>query len=256
MRVTKADAPMTQVSHAEVTKSSPNTIRVRQPTQIHRLLNDLHDAKALVTVALPDTGELFNSAVLAVKGGEKGGLLLDELTPRHGHDRLLEKRSLQIYGRLHGLSIRFNTELLSAGEHKGIAFYRVKLPIEVEHGQKRAYYRVRVGLGMKVPVSVLGDTDAALDGELRDISIGGIGAAFPPNAQIDSGAEVESCWIDLPGGEAISCAIKVRHTEVDTSHRELHVGASFMGLTPAQERVIQRCIHSLEREEIRRKTRS
>lgn len=247
---------MTQMLQAEPPKPSPNTILVRQPSLIHRLLNELHDAKVLVTVSLPDTAELFNSAVLAVKFGDDGAVLLDELTPRHGHDCLLEKRSLQVYGRLHGLSVRFNTELLDAGEDKGIAFYRVRLPTEVEHGQKRAYYRVRVGLGFKVPVTLAGETDTAVDGELRDISIGGIGAAFPVNAPIESGADVESCWIDLPGGEAVSCALKVRHTEVDTSHRELRVGASFAGLTPAQERVVQRCIHTLEREEIRKKGRS
>lgn len=247
---------MTQTPNPEATKAPANTIRVRHPSQIHRLLSDLHDSKALVTVALPDTGELFSSAVLAVKAGEKGGLLLDELNPRHGHDQLLEKRHLQVYGRLHGLSVRFDTELVSAGERQGIAFYKLRLPVEIEHGQKRAFYRVRVGLGLKVPVTLLGDSESTFDGELRDISIGGIGAVFPTATPIDAGACIESCLIDLPGGEAVSCSLKIRHTEVDTSHQELHIGASFTELTPGQERAIQRCIHSLEREEIRKKTRS
>jgi c-di-GMP-binding flagellar brake protein YcgR len=247
---------MNQTARIPVTESSRNTTIIREAARIRRLLNDLKDAKALVTVSVPGAGELFNSAILGVKAGPEGPVLLDELKPSHGHELLLGARRLQVQGRLEGLSVRFETELLSSGVAKGLAFYRVRLPEELEHDQKRQYYRVRVGLNLKLPVVVLDQADLTLDGELRDISVGGIGAAFTPGVPIESGMAIEACWIDLPGGESVSCGLKVRHTEVDTPHRELHVGASFVGLTPAQERVVQRCIHTLEREEIRRKTRA
>lgn len=227
---------------------------VRDRARIVKLLTELQEQHALITVALPATNELYNSAVLAVSSAN-GTVTLDELTPPEGHASLLKQRTMQVFTRLDGVSLRFASELVDAGQEGGIPLYRVRLPEVVYHGQKRSHYRVRVALGLKVPVSLSHEDAQALNGQLRDLSIGGFGAAFPLSAQIRQGQRIEAGWIDLPGGTTLSCGLEIRYAAPDPVHRELRVGAAFLGLTPAQERAVQRCVHDLEREQIRRQTR-
>lgn len=231
-----------------------DALPVRDKAHILKLLRDLQEHKTLVTVALPDTNDLYNSAVLEVDAAA-GTLTLDELTPAPGHQRLLRERELMVFARLSGLSLRFETELMEAGEQDGIALYRLALPEVLYHGQKRSHYRVRLGLGLRVPVILAHDESHSINGELRDLSIGGLGAAFPLDTPIAEGERIYSCWVDLPGGGTLSCTLEVRHVSRDPERGELRIGARFVELNPAQERMLQRCVYHLEREHLRRQAR-
>lgn len=230
-----------------------DALPVRDRAHILKLLRDLQAQKTLVSVALPETNDLYNSAVLEVDG--RGTFTLDELTPRPGHERLLRSGRLMIFARLHGLSLRFETRLLEAGEEDGVALYRLALPEVLYHGQKRSHYRVRLGLGQQAAVILSRDEAHSINGELRDLSIGGLGAAFPPNTPFTVGELIDSCWVDLPGGGTLSCALEVRHISLDTNRGELRIGARFVALNPAQERMVQRSVYHLERERLRRQAR-
>lgn len=231
-----------------------DAVEISDPHQIKRLIGELKERRVLITVALPDVPDLYNSAVLDVDGAQRQ-LVLDELTPSPGHERLLNSRELMVYARLDGLSVRFQSALVSHAHENGIALYHVELPERLYHGQKRSYYRVRVGLGVRLPVIVEREDQPTIDGELRDLSVGGVGMAFAPQTRIQQGEHLSNCVIDLPDGGTLSCSLEVRYASVDENHQELRIGARFANLTPAQERSVQRCVHDLEREHIRRQTR-
>ena len=242
-------------SHGTGGLADDDALPVTDRNRIVQFLAGLQERHALISVSLPDTNQLYNSAVLGVSA-QAGTVTLDELTPEEGHVRLLGERRLQVFARLDGVSLRFESELIDSATEDGIALYHIRLPELVYHGQKRNHYRVRVAIGLKVPVSLSQDDTQTLNGQLRDLSIGGFGAAFPIDARIRAGQRIECGWIDLPGGTTVSCGLEIRYAAPDPVHRELRVGAAFLGLTPVQERAVQRCVHDLEREQLRRQTRN
>jgi c-di-GMP-binding flagellar brake protein YcgR len=230
-----------------------DSVSVRETTQVLRLLSGLRDGHCIVSVCTPDSDELFNSALLESRGGD--GLTLDELTPGHGNRRRQPGDTLLCFSRLDGLSVRFETRITAVEVQDGAPLYHCQWPTEVFHGQKRSHYRVRIGLGLKVPLILSNQEDRAINGELRDLSIGGLGASFPEDTPVASGQQIPACWLELPDSGAIFCGLEIRHVSRDPQHRELRVGAAFTDLTPAQERAVQRCITALERERRRRETR-
>ncbi len=227
---------------------------VKEPLRIVRLLKDVRDTHALVTVTIPERNQIYNSAILEIDS-DKSEILLDELTPPEGHQQLLESRELSAYARVRGVGVYFRTSLREAGIENNIAFYRAGLPQMLFYGQKRSHYRVRVGLGQLAPVMLTEEEKSITEGQLRDLSVGGIGASFPSGVPIKVGDRFASCLIELPGGGAISCAIEVRFAQVDPQHRQMRVGACFVNLDAAQERMVRRCVTELEREAIRKQPR-
>lgn len=231
-----------------------NTELVNEPLRIQNLLKSVLDAHALVTISIPERAEVYNSAVLDIDA-DKGELKLDELTPDEGHRHLLAARHLSAFARIKGVGLYFEAPLLEVGVEDNIAYYRIKLPELVFYGQKRSHYRVRVGLSAHAGVT-LGNADKHIaEGELRDISAGGIGASFAASTPLNIGDVIADCLIELPGGGALHCSLEVRYAKHDTAHHTLHLGACFIGLKPAEERLIRRCVSNLEREALRKQPR-
>jgi c-di-GMP-binding flagellar brake protein YcgR len=231
--------------------ADPQSQLVTLAPQIHQLLGGLREHRAVVSASTPDSDALFNTALLGLDL-EQNGLFLDELTPRHGNRGRRVGEQLLCFSRLSGLSVRFETEIRAITHQNGVALYFCSLPTEVFHGQKRAHFRIRIGLGLKVPLILSNTEDKAFNGELHDLSLGGLGASFPAQTPIASGHRIPACWLELPEAGAIYCALEIRHVTQDEQSGELRAGCAFIDLTPMQERTIQRTISAMERERRRR----
>ena len=230
-----------------------NTEVVEERLRIIGLIKQLVESHALVQVTLPGNNESYNSAVIAIDT-DRNTLTLDELAPNDGNDRLKLTRHCSVYGRVKGVGIYFEVDIDEIGSEQGVALYRAAIPGLVFYGQKRSHYRVHVGLGISAPL-VLGDApgDGLSQGQLRDLSLGGLGAAFPLTAPIRVGDTFARCVVELPGIGSMECGLEVRFAQRDEARRELVVGARFTRLNAQQERAIQRCVYALEREGLRRR---
>jgi c-di-GMP-binding flagellar brake protein YcgR len=221
------------------------------PAQIAAMCRQIIEARALVTVAIPGVEGRFISALLDVNADARY-LLMDELTPAPGHAQLILHKRLQAMIKYHGIEVRFKAELEAAGGQSGIAFYRMILPTELHYLQRRAHFRVRLGYGLTVPVSLSLDEAHHLEGRLSDLSAGGIGAELPDGMRLEQGQVVHDCQIKLADDKFIDGEVEVRYIKQDTQSHHQHLGARFLSLTPKQQNTLRRFIKEIEREMLRR----
>ena len=223
--------------------------KVTDPARIAGLLLRLKENRSLLRITLPGSTESFNSAILDVTP-EQHYLIIDELNPVNGHQLLLEAGRLNASAQLRGVDMRFDSALESAGESKGVAFYRIALPLTLDYLQQRAHYRAKVSMAKAIEISIVRTNGETYSGYLNDISIGGIGIRFN-DAQLPKmarGERIPQCHINLPTGVDIHCRIEIRFTSVsvDSSHRM--IGGRFIHLNASQEAAIAQYVAALDRE--------
>jgi len=225
------------------------TEKVTDKARITGLLTKLLDSRGLLSVNLPGSKELYNSAIIEVHA-QQGYLVVDELNPRSGHALLLKAGKMNIQTQLHGVDIRFDGLLESSDESDGAALYRVVFPSTLDYHQQRAFYRAKVSMARPIEVTLDRIKGETLSGFLNDISVGGIGIRFTTAlpASLIRGERIPKCQIKLPTGEEIYCKLEIRFisTAIEGGHRLL--GARFIQLTPSQEAAVARYVAALDRE--------
>jgi c-di-GMP-binding flagellar brake protein YcgR len=226
--------------------------QLTDPVQIGALLKKVKDSRTLIQVTVPGRSAEYNSALLDINR-EQGYLLLDELTPPDGHQLLREQGRLTVVIRLRGVSMRFTSNVLEIGGQAGIAFYRVEFPRQLYYLQRRAYYRVKLGMGLLVPLSITYEVSQSLEGYLDDISVGGIGAELKQHLPFNRGDLLPACAIQLPSGEKVDCEMEVRFISQDDAQNKFHLGARFINLDRPRQSKLKRFVAETERELLRRK---
>lgn len=225
---------------------------VTDPMQIAALLKKVKDSRTLIQVTLPGRATEYNSALLDIQP-EQGYLLLDELTPAEGHQLLTAQCELTATIRLRGVDMRFTGTVQEIGGQAGIAYYRVEFPQRLYYRQRRAAYRVRLGMGLLIPFNIAREDGKPYQGRLDDISLGGLGAELKQQTPFDPGDLLPGCAIQLPNGDKIDCEIEVRYISKDQQHKKFHLGARFVNLDRTHQHILQRFVAEAERELMRRK---
>jgi c-di-GMP-binding flagellar brake protein YcgR len=226
------------------------TEKIADPVRIGGLLARLKNERALLSVSVSASSELYNSAVLEVHP-DRGYFVIDEMSPAEGNRHLQKVSRLRLRARLKGVEVSFEALLESTGKQDGVIYYRLVFPAFVYYHQQRAHYRARVGHAKSIPVQIVRANGKEVTGELNDISIGGIGVRFPSGlpADIARGEEIQRCRIRLSSGEEIACRIEVRFISVGVSGgANRMMGARFLELSPIQQATIARFVASLDRE--------
>jgi c-di-GMP-binding flagellar brake protein YcgR len=231
--------------------------QVTLPMQIAGILRRLQDAHALVHVSRPGDHESWLSAVLEVHPTE-GYLLLDELTPRDGNALIRDANRIIVSAQIQGVDISFATRLLEAGVSDGLAIYRVAVPDNVRYWQRRASYRARVSAANVVAVTLAQNSELVLEGELYDISSGGIGTRHrrPRGIVPLLGETWSQCEIKLPRNEIIRCALEIRFVGQDARTSHLRLGGRFIDISRPSLKAVEAFVAHLEREQLRRKRRA
>ncbi len=251
---TLAEAPMEHdPSHAAVEYSGTNE-KITHPAQIAGLLRRVHEERALLTISLPGSNDQFKSVVLEVDLA-KNFVLLDELHPHDGHGRLLAVKKFHAHTRLKGVDISFGGILEGATQENGMALYQVALPTQILYRQRRSSFRVRVGAGLIVPVTLSNQNLLQLQGELCDISTGGIGLRLKldPTQAIDNGSIFPDCNIQLPSNEHVHSGLELRFISPADARNMVRFGGRFLGLESSNQKLIEHFVASLERELLRRR---
>jgi len=227
---------------------------IRDHQLVCTLLRRVSEQRALLRVTLPDSRVTYHSAILRLEPDD-GYLVLDELNPRQGHERLLVERRLHASAMVQGAEIRFGAELQAVGEQEAIAFYRVRLPDELVYLQRRASFRVHVPLSAPLAASFQWEEDDPLRGRVTDLSEGGVGVEFSCHVQLAPG-EILPCELHLPDGERLACDLEVRYAKAEESPQRMRMGGRFLELPPQQRKALARLVADLQRELIRKGPRS
>lgn len=245
-----ADLPAT----GRASEYQGKTEKVTHIPQIIGLLRRIRDQRVLLSVTVPGHGEVFNSLLLQVDTDRKL-ILLDELNPRAGHELVLQTGELRVHCQCQGVELGFAAQVDVGQGKNGISFYRAALPGSINYLQRRGSYRVRVGLDLAVPLQMPVDQSTLIEGELLDLSMGGLGASLDNNLRLERG-QVVPCTLNLPKSEPLQVQIEIRFIRADEHKPVQRIGASFRNLDSRQQTLLRRLVTQLEREMLRRKARS
>jgi c-di-GMP-binding flagellar brake protein YcgR len=219
------------------------------PAQIAGVLKRLQEAHVLLRVSIPGEHQAYLSALLEVHPVD-GYLLLDEINPPEGNAALQRTRRLGVSAQLQGVDISFTTELLDAGSNEQIAYYRLAMPKGLRYVQRRTSFRARINLARMVPVMLTRDDGTTLEGQLFDISVGGIGTRHKPakSSIIQQGEIWNECVIRLDGKQEVHSAIEVCFIGEDSRTKQMRLGGKFINLTRPQLKLIENFVAALERD--------
>lgn len=230
------------------------TEKITATGRISGLLSRVRDNHTLLTVTLPNNNKIFNSIILDIDN-EQSQFELDELSPKYGHELLLETGSLQIQTRLDGVDISFSCHLKAVDQQEGIAFYRMALPEVLLYRQQRADFRVPISAGRPGGIYLVCENGKEIEGYLRDLSISGVGLRFATTMaeELKQGEIISQCVLDMPNNKVIQCPIQIRYVNPQHNGKFCIVGAKFIDLSKKDEKAIVRLVTMLDRE-IRKKT--
>lgn len=245
-----ADSPATD----RASEYQGKTEKVTHLPQIIGLLRRIRDQRVLLSASVPGHPGVFNSLLLEVDP-ERKLILLDELNPRAGHELVLQTRELRVHCQCQGIELGFACAVDIGQGRNGISFYRAALPDSINYLQRRGSYRVRVGLDLAVPLQLPFDESTLIEGELYDLSMGGLGANLETDLRLERG-QILNCILNLPKAEPFPVEIEIRFIRADDTKSTRRIGASFRNLQPRQQTVLRRLVTQLEREMLRRKARS
>lgn len=245
-----ADSPAT----GRASEYQGKTEKVTHAPQIIGLLRRIRDQRVLLSVSVPGQGGVFNSLLLEVDP-ERNLILLDELNPRAGHDLVLQSRELRVHCQCQGVELGFACQVDIGQGKNGISFYRARLPDSINYLQRRGSYRVRVGLDLAVSLQMPVDESTLIEGELFDLSMGGLGASLDNKLRLERG-QILPCILNLPKSDPLQVEIEIRFVRADEHKPVQRIGASFRGLDHRQQALLRRLVTQLEREMLRRKARS
>jgi c-di-GMP-binding flagellar brake protein YcgR len=220
--------------------------RVTSSHGMRRVLEGLLTARSLITIIIGDQNrERYSSAVLAVYPDEQQ-FVMDEITPKKGHALLIEAKTLKAYALLKGVKVHFSVELRKADSKDGIYYYVFSYPEYIYYEQQRTHYRVHVPASRQKAVRL-----SKAQGRLIDLSVGGIGALFPIDSGLNEGDTISDVEVQLPDGNTLYCDLEICHIVPLEAQKKARIGARFINIPRDQKRRLQRCVTSLEREELR-----
>jgi len=221
--------------------------RVTGTAQIAGLLRRLQEEHALLTASFPDSTEIFNTTIVGVDLPH-GHLLLDELNTARGHEQVRPGTRLRLETRLHGVDTRFLVEVLEVGsDSEGVPFYRAAFPESMIHRQRRRHHRVPIKLTLDAGVALSDDSHPPIRGRLSDLSVGGLGGVVTSGDPLVVGARY-TCTLQLPRQPAMQLQVEIRFAQAETGRRQQKFGAMILGISPQDQRRLERTVMDLERE--------
>lgn len=230
------------------------TEKITHASQIAGLLRRILDSRVLLSVQVPGHAGIFNSLLLQVNADQKF-IVLDELNPAAGHQLARQVGRLQVHCQSQGVEISFGCDIDTGSDRGGISYYRAPLPTVLQYLQRRLNYRVRMVLDKEIPVHLQLDASTEAEGQLFDLSLGGVGFNLTSDIRLERGQTLDPCVIRLPTGDTLQVRLEIRFVQTDDRRPTQRIGARFVGLEPQQGNMLRRLVTHLEREMLRRKAR-
>lgn len=225
--------------------------KITDPVRVASLLDRLAKKHTLLTVVVPGHSERYTTSIVGVNGPF---VLLDELLPSSGHHLFVEIGTLQVSGKLDGIDFRFFAMLEDVDAQDGMVTYRVHLPARLEYRQRRMDYRAHIPIAQSLRVVIDKGDESIIEGELYDLSQGGVGMILPGETPALKPHRWYECAFEMPDEGWLYCSVELCHARTVPSHERHLIGARFSGLSVVQAQLVGRCIVMLERELLRKRT--
>jgi c-di-GMP-binding flagellar brake protein YcgR len=192
----------------------------------------------------------FQSLILKVDA-KKQSLLIDELFPLQPGVSIIPGEHIEITTSGKGLPVKFKSAIGTIEILDGSPAYRIILPRKVKANQRREFFRVAVSREMETELRIVVAGGSLVHCDLFNISSSGIGFSIDKNIteQIQSSRILQSAKLFLPDNSILQCDLEVRCYEYRRPpHRCTAIGARFVNLSPASQRVLDKLVTQLQRE--------
>lgn len=230
------------------------TTYLSKPADISAALKTLRNQRIELKLTFENETNIYRARILDVLDGE---LLVEDLQPRSGLSLMTERRPFAFSARANGLYLYSETNRVSAvDEDRGVPYFRVPLPKKTLFQQRRSAARYQLPIRVSsnpamVTLSrdVLTDKDhqAAVEGQMLDISAGGCRVAIPGpiHPPLNSDEVLSAVTIRVPSLFDLSAQATVRHASYNKLSRKVICGLEFTGMRVTDRRRLEQFIQSL-----------
>ncbi|WP_163831041.1 flagellar brake protein [Spartinivicinus ruber] len=218
-----------------------------------QVLNKLCQEHSFIDVQPTDINQNYRSMILLVQP-EENYLLIDELYPAPPQKVLEPGNLLDISCHDQGFRTRFQSSFLGCEHFENMPAYRLSMPIELQHGQRRMNFRVQIPPEDFIRVSLTGFGPVTASGRIIDLSNSGICLKLmgPPPDGLHRDGLVGNCIFKTTDDEQVKSKLLVTHLEFNRKPiTHTIVGGKFMNMEPSIHKKLDRFIAKLQREQRR-----
>jgi c-di-GMP-binding flagellar brake protein YcgR len=224
------------------------SIKLTSADDIQHLIKKICAKHSLLSVLIEFSDEYYGSTIIEINNKENY-LVIDELYPIEGHEKIKTGSRLTFNTQYQGAFVNFVSTIEAIGENKKAAYYKIRMPDEVEYHQRRNTYRIATSLSETIPVTLVNEDEVMINGELRDLSHGGLCIRINalPHILLKSEDYIPTCLIQVSNRQKILTSINICHVLELKETGSLRVGAEFANMSKIDRRELEHLIASLER---------
>lgn len=212
---------------------------------------------SFIEVKFPRIEQSFQSMILELHPDDSF-LVIDELYPAEGRQKLLEGDDAEIVAQVPGIKVAFFTKLLAREVTEGLPVYRMELPEEIGSTVRRRAFRVYVEREANLSVNIGKVGDSSLEAHIVNLSADGIKLSFRGNVakQLEKNRTLENCLIRLTNGIDIDATIELRNIyTIRTPTLHTLAGGQLDVAIPSQRTKLNQYLAAIQRKQRRREAR-
>ena len=252
-------AAQKQISEKLISEDKPlssdddKTMLIRDSSEILSLIKKITKHHALINVSIAGIEDVYSSAILEINK-EENYLVLDELHPIEGNDKLEINKKITLQTQYQGAMVKFKSIITAANQNDDGHYYKIPIPDSVDFKQRRNTHRVYVGIDETIPVCLINEEDVMFTAELRDISLGGVSLRInePSHVSLPENEDIPACFIAASDTKKIKTSLVLLHVEKTREKGALKIGAAFTGMSNMDRRLLEQFIAELERKMIKK----
>ncbi len=234
-------------------KKNDNSEIIKKHEDIFALIEKIHASHSLLTVTINNEQAGYGSTILEING-EENYLVLDELNPLDGHEKIAIGSIIKVNTQHAGALVRFKVNIEAIGGDEDAAYYKAPLPERIEYHQRRNWFRVSIGINETVPVSLRTEDDVVISAELRDISVGGMALRINDcsHVKLREGDFIPSCVIKVSEQKQIMAALNICRVQNIKESGMLRIGVQFVKMNNTDIRELEHFVAEMQREMIKK----
>jgi c-di-GMP-binding flagellar brake protein YcgR len=223
-----------------------NPYLVAEPLEVLRILQDIQQEKAFVTISLPHGQKVLT--VLLEVDENSGYFLFDIGRDREETQAILSNRLIHFSSALNGVSVRFTTPPPIETVFNGAPAFRSPFPTDLQYLQRREHYRTKVILPAVCNAKLA--NGAAISLQMSDLSLGGVrlqsGSITPDYLPV--GTVLKDAVLDFMdlGKVEVTLTIASQQTTRYEGVPTYYYGCHIQKLPRNKEAAVQKLVFSLE----------
>ena len=224
---------------------------VSDHVRIVSMMERLFRGRTSLTITLPGSDIRSKSTILDLNP-KTGRFLINKFQTASAHQKFLGLKKFYAYSQLDGIEIRFSSSLINVLSEGDDMYYLISIPDKIDYHQRRSFHRVSLN-HIVVPVVLKVDNKTTLEGQLDDISAGGLSILFPANlsASPQNGTQISQCVFQIPEGDLVTCQLRICFINDGQDTSLPKIGAQFINMDKTLQKTIQQFVMYLERQQLK-----